>query len=292
MCFEYDAELYLELEQSLANYNFATAGAGSFLSNLPKVESLVSSCTTFLYVDPYAIEGLEWDSLSRIFRQVRNNISVEILLNFSAVSFARRALAALSMFTDDVVDDPFGATAEPPSISRLNAVVGGDWWQQLALERKPFVTLVQEITDGFCSKLREHFREVCDHPVKARWDDSLAKYSLIFASRSSDALVLMNDAAIKSRDILAGQVHEEPPTLFDQRPETLVPDLNRLPPIVLDAAKNRMRRKDLVAHVVRSNFCRFSESQIVGCVAELLKQGRLQSATGKTRINKEVEIWA
>lgn len=291
LCIEEDPELYATLAESLRPYEFARARLGTFLDHLPEVEERAATHTVFLYVDPYAIEGLQWEAMDRVFRHLLKGRSVEVLMNFNAASFVRRARAALAMAAPDEEEDEPEGSAEPPSIQRLNDAVGGDWWQSIVKPGAVFPVEVKAISDGFCRRLGERFPEVCQHPIHAKWTDPVPKYSLVFGSRSEDGLVLMNEAAIKSRDVLADAAKPAYPTLWETRPTELVPDLERLPQAVLTVATRRMRRRHLVAAVVRANFCQFTESQIKQTIRKLLGQGRLVSETGKPRINDDDEVW-
>lgn len=291
VCIEDDDDLFDRLKHAIDGFPFAEARHGTFLLQLAAVEQLAADHTLFLYVDPYAIEGLEWDSMDRVFMQLRANRSIEVLLNFSAVSFVRRALAALSLATPAGQEEIADGSAELPSIQRLNAAVGGDWWHQIVASHVDFAEKVQAVADGFCDRLRTRFNEVCQHAIRAEAKDQIPKYTLIFGSRHIDALILMNDATIKSRDVLAEAEKPAVPTLFETRSTQLVPDMNRLPGLVLEAATDRMPRKQLVVNVIRRNFCTFQESQIRKAIEELIKAGRLASSTGKHRINDLVEIW-
>jgi three-Cys-motif partner protein len=294
-CVEEDDQLRARLTTALSSFPFVEIRPKTFLQNLEEIEKLAATRTTFLYLDPYAIEGLEWSALERVFEYLRGRRSVEILLNFSATAFVRRALAALAMGPpagdDDDAESESDGSGDAPSTVRLDSVVNGGWWRTIVAGGGPFAEMVARVTAGFCDQLRTHFAEVCEHPIRARWDDVVPKYSLVFASRSSEALILMNEATIKSRDVLARQAKPAHGTLFETRPETLVPDLTKLPTAILQVLTRRMTRRELTAEVVRRNFCMFTESQIRAEVTSLLKAARLRSATGKNRINDDVEVW-
>jgi three-Cys-motif partner protein len=297
LCVEEDDDLHQQLAALLSQFPFAATRHTAFLEALPEVERLAQTHTVFLYVDPYAIEGLQWEAMDRIFRHVQDSkSSVEVLLNFSAGNFARRGLAALQLqhaSVDDDVDSSDGeSTFEEPSILKLNEVAGGDWWQEILRRNDSFAKRTDAIANEFCRLLSTRFREVCSHPVRAKFDDQVPKYSLVFGSRSSDALILMNDAMIKSRNILAESAKPESGTLFETRPTELVPDPSILPNLILQKARERKKRRDLIVEVIRQQFCAFSESEIRQAVHALLKEGKLKSSTGQTRINDSVEIWS
>lgn len=144
---------------------------------------------------------------------------------------------------------------------------------------------------GLRERLRVRFSEVWEHPIKAHWKHTVPKYSSVFGSRSVEALKLMNDAAVKSRELWAEETMPRGELLFENRPEELVPDMQVLAPLILDASGARIARGDLIAAVIRRAFGKFSETQIRRQITELIKQGQLQSQTGKARINDSVCLW-
>ena len=158
--------------------------------------------------------------------------------------------------------------------------------------KHPFPDTVTEFTREFCERLKDRFAEVVFHPVKAEPHHKVAKYFLVFGTRHADGLALMNDEMVKSRRTLADMAKPKEPQLFETRSEELVPDIEKLPEIVLEHARARMPRKDLINSVVQSNFCEFHRTEIRGCIERLLKSRKMQSESGKTMINDNVVVWA
>ena len=140
--------------------------------------------------------------------------------------------------------------------------------------------------------MSERFREVCQHAVKALPHHVVPKYYLIFGSRHPDALKLMNDEMVKSLQTLADLAKPKDPTLFEMRPIELVPDIEKLPSIVLKLASQPMERGFVILAIIREHFCQFSVKQIRGCIERMLREGKLKSETGKIRINDKVKIFA
>ncbi len=290
---EIESDLHSPLAVALAKFAFARTRLGSFLDALPEMESAARTHTVFLYLDPYTVEGLEWDPLVRVFEQLRLGRSVEILLNFNAPSFVRRGLSVLKQplppeSEEDMEDCALAASS--PSAEKLDAVVGGSWWRETLTGMGDYAEKVQAVTDRFCRQLGEHFREVCMHAVKAEGHHTVPKFYLLFGSRSEDALKLMNDAMCRSREMLAGQMNDN--GLFELRPEDVVPDASRLPAFVLDCLTEKMSRGTVLAKIIRSHFGKFSETEIRQCVTKMIKDGRVRSETGRSRIPNGEEIWA
>ena len=299
MCIESDEELFKDLTKSIESFSFATAKHGEFGDYIGEIERQAKNHSIFLYVDPWTVEGLEWERMDCVFQHLNiSNMSIEILLNFNAPSFVRRGLSALKLSIPESdpeiedaeeIDAPF---ATPPSIERLNLVVGGDWWKTILSSAASFSSKVQDMTEGVCSRLSKRFNEVCYHPIKARPHHIIPKYYLIFASRHPDALILMNDQMVKSRIALAELAKPKDPTLFEMRSIELVPDVENLPEIILKYSSQPTERGVVILNVIRERFCQFAYKDIRGCIEKMLIDGKLRSETGKVRINDNVKIFA
>jgi three-Cys-motif partner protein len=297
LCIEDDRELFSKLNILIEQFPFAEARYGKFGDYIQDIQEKARDHSIFLYVDPWTVEGLEWDQMDRVFQHLSiSKRSIEILLNFNAPIFVRRGLAALKLSipesnpeTEDTeeIDAPI---VTPPSIERLDKVVGGDWWHNIIKSSSSFSKKVQDVTNGVCERLSERFREVCQHAIKALPHHNVPKYYLIFGSRHPDALILMNDEMVKSLRTLADLAKPKDPTLFEMRPIELVPDAEKLPPIILKYASQPTERGTVILNVIRECFGRFARKEIRGCIEQLLKDGRLRSETDKIKINDKIKI--
>lgn len=283
LCIEADPELLEQLRHNLSAFSFARAEGGEFLDHVSHIEHMARSHTVFLYVDPWAVEGLNWSALDRVFRLVNQvDASVELLLNFNADSFVRRGLAVLKREVPSIdpeledpeeIDVPF---TESPSATRLTQIIGAPWWKEVLNSSSDFANLVHQITDRFCDQLRKRFHEVGQLPIRAKQSYKVPKYFLIFASRHPDGLELMNDAMAKSRGTSIFYLD-----MFSR---------SELEQIIRRLSADWVPRGSLIIQVMREAFCMFTRSEIRGCIEELLKSSALESSTKKVRINDTVEV--
>ena len=281
LCIESDSRLCERLKCNLTGFDFADALCGRFLDHAPYLSQCAASYTTFLYIDPWTVTGLDWSALDDVFRRIHDaGASVELLLNFNAAAFVRHGLAALrrqvpgvdpSSEDCDEIDD---ACASPPSTELLSRVIDGDQWRSILGGEASFSQQVRSIADALCARLRQRFAEVVRIAIKAHPDHLVPKYYLVFASRHPDALKLMNDAMAKSRG--------ESIFFADMFSHA---DLERL---ILDLASSWVCRGELILNVMRRACSTFTYSEIRGCVEALLKASRLESVTGRSRINDSV----
>ncbi len=292
---EKDAGLADRLKQRMVGFSYCEVRSGPFDDFVPEVLEKAASSSTFLYLDPFTVEGLRWESLDSMFVLLERGLSIEILLNFNVDNFCRRALSALKAAPPPVSDELPEADPDigpPSSVQSVSEIVGGDWWINVLTPQRPYETKVQQVTAKFCEQLASRFDEVCFYPVKEKWHHKVPKYVLVFGSRHPDALWLMNDAMCRAREKFLRADPEDGSTLFELRPETLVPAPGSLENLVLEGASaGRIARRSLVCDVIRRAFCLHSTSEIIAEIRTQLKAGTLASATGKARIGDEIEVW-
>lgn len=301
LAIEADTELHTRLESNLKGFDFAETRHSSFLESIAEIQQLSLTHSVFLYVDPWAIEGLDWAALDGVFQLLGSGSSIEMLLNFNVQAFARRARSALKLSkpesTDEgAVDDEDWERAVQLDVQadRLDAVAGGNWWREIIIKSQDFSKELEDITQGYCDQLRSRFREVFVHSIKAKESHVVPKYVLIFASRSDYALPLINDAAVKSLEMHAEAYGPPDATLFEMRSEDLVPPesevyeaIRRLAP----TKSNALPRRKLIVEVIRALPGRHLETRIRQVITEMLKSDFLQSETGRARINDQEKVW-
>ena len=93
--------------------------------------------------------------------------------------FAPDGVTPKATFTDSAATIPnsnpeiedaesIDATIEtPPSIDKLNNIVGGTWWQDILKSSADFPKKVNDLSNGVCHLLSRRFKEVCKHSLKA-----------------------------------------------------------------------------------------------------------------------------
>lgn len=242
------------LKSCVSKFKFAVARHGRFVEFVPEITELAKSHSIFLYLDPFAVAGLDFSALEAVFSALRSptRSSIEVFLNFNTVAFVRCGRAILADIADASEDDDdasFGYSA-----ADLDRVVGGDWWQAVLRNESDHTTAVREITQSFMTRLRRTFAEVCSFDVKESPGDDRPKYVLVFGSRHPDALKLMNDAMVRARDTQIGQEEQRAPSLFNVLPEPLAPDSSRLPHMIAALMDRRQTRESVVERFVRAHF--------------------------------------
>lgn len=292
---------YQTLKHTLATrQEYSTCKHGSFEDSLNDLVALAKSNTVFLYLDPYTVKGLVFEDLKAVYDQVhQSGASVEVLMNLNVATFMRWALAALkrrddlpdiSDEEDFLADDP----EEPVEVSVLNGIAGGDNWQQLAEnDELPFAKKLEHFTENYIEKMASSFGYICAYPVKSKYEHQVPKYMLVYGTRHPDGLELMNDSMCTARhEFLGAQFNSG--TLFDLTPSEENPDTSELKTELLRIVGEigHINRKRLRIMSLSKFFCKFKKSAINKAVTELLKEKKLYSSTGKSRINDSVVLSA
>lgn len=285
---EQDPVLFKRLQVNTSMYrDFVTVHNSTLREVLPAIQSSISKYNVFLYLDPFTVTGLAWNSLDQIFQQVNRQQSIECLINFNVQALARAACFALGKSFKDGVNDDNMVGESASTIATVNESLGGDWWQDRFRNAATFASACKDLTSGYVDKLRDRFAEVCSHEIKERDAHQIPKYVLVFGSRHPAALELMNDAMAKSLKLQADFEAPSEATLFETRSTNLVPDQSELDESILRFGRVEQPRKELIMLVVRMQFGKYPWSKIRSRIEELLKQGRMRSKSGRTKINDD-----
>jgi len=246
----------------------------------------------FLYLDPFTVKGLSWTGLDDLFQQLSRSTSIEVLINFNVTALGRAACVALDKKFDRILDRASEFADESSStIKTIDSVLGSDWWQSPFRSAMTFPEACQGIVDGYLQRLGQRFSQVCHYAVKERHSHSVPKYLLVFGSRHPDALELMNDCMAKSLKVQAEREQADQLPLFETRPITLVPDQSELPGLILRMVQQPIKRGYVIQQIIRVRFGLYLSKEIRGQIEALLKSGKVQSETGKVRINNDISIW-
>jgi three-Cys-motif partner protein len=298
---EADSINYPRLVESLEGYSdFAETRFGTFEQHLPEIADQARQNTVFLYVDPYNVRSLTFDRMKAVYDQIRtSSSSVEVLLNFNAATFMRWALAALQRHQeipaetpDEPLDQLEDASGQPMELNMLDAIAGGNYWRTIAFDSSlDFPQKLHRLTSEYMDRMLSSFRYVASCAIMAKYHHRVPKYHLVYATRHEDGLELINDAMCKARREFLGNEFNRG-MLFDFIPEAEVPDLTKLRSslLALVPQEGRLSRRALRLKGLLEHFGRYEIKDYNAAVTELLKTGKLQSSTGKSRINDEVTL--
>lgn len=302
---EKDSMLVGRLKKSLAEFSFAETIHSTFEDSHALVNKYASKSTTFLYIDPFAVEGLDWATIESALGHIEySKSSIEVLLNFNSNAFMRCAASALGQSIPDLTFDSDvdktehhvdwkRVTEVQPNSTLLDKALGGKWWQNVVSESVDADTRRKNLTIEFCRRLKKRCRYVCTHEIKEKPNHKVAKYVLVFASRHSKALLYINDAAVRSRDAFIEKHMPGGQLLFESRPLEWVPEPTHVRQIVrsiLNESDGAITRSTVVIKVIDRLFGVYDEKTIKSQINAMFADGQIISKPGLKRLNDNAAI--
>jgi three-Cys-motif partner protein len=195
-----------------------TVTNGAFETNIIDILSSVGRqygvLNVFLYVDPYGIKALDaglFLKLPTVFK------TAELLINLNSVGFIREALRvrkiALRESEADILSelDEYDRS-EIQSISELNTIAGGNYWQEIVDDYKrgtmDFYKAERTFADRYKHMLRQSYHYVLDLPIRLKSGQN-PKYRLVHATNHPDGCVIMADNVFKRTDYLVVDIQNK-----------------------------------------------------------------------------------
>ncbi len=257
----------------------------TFEDSAKEIAKIGRDSNVFVYIDPYGIKPLRFNILAEIYANIDKGSSVEVLLNFNAFALVRNGLAALTCNQQDENEEELDKTMKPKDI---DSIAGGDYWRDIVTSDIPLADMEEQCVVEYIQLMKKYFDEVCFYSIKEKYGHSIPKYRLLFGSRHEDAFMLMNDAICNARDKFLGKQCVDG-YLFDMRAEDEIHDPQRLQQAIVDSLSTSMTRKKLISCAMHKVFAEYKESEYKRMIGSLIKDRKILSESGKTRINdKEV----
>ncbi len=285
--------IFIEKEEELFTRLSENADAGSvdvsllkgdFHDHLGAIESASRGHSTFVYVDPLAPKDLCFDDLALVYQELRSGQSVETLVNFMSTAFVRVVCALRDRIEENGAGDDSDAT-----VRKWSQIAGGDYWRSLVQDQ----TLSQReridrVAKGYAESLHKWFRYVLNFPIRESYSDEQPKYHLVFGSRHSDAVELMNDAMVKARRQFVGAEFVDD-MLFDNQPrEEVVEDRDVLRFVVNTLQRlGRSTWRDLRVEAMIEVPCKYTQSEWSRAIKHGIRHGSIKSDADGKRIEND-----
>ena len=256
-----------------------------FEDSANEIANIGRNSTVFVYIDPYGIKPLRFEILAGIYANIDKGSSVEVLLNFNASSLVRNGLAALKCDQQYENEEELDKTM---TLKDIDAIAGGDYWRDIVTSDISFAGKEEQCVVAYMELMKKYFDKVCCYSIKEKYEHIIPKYRLLFGSRHEDAFILMNDAICNARDKFLGKQCIDG-YLFDMRAKDEIHDPQRLQHAIVDSLTKSMTRKKLISGAMHKVFAEYKESEYKRMIGDLIKDKKILSESGKTRINdKEV----
>lgn len=255
------------------------APLASFSDALSRALEIGKGSTLFFYLDPYGIKDLEFEMVKQIYERKRTQ-STEVLINFSFKTFMRMSGNWKYGESPQSVEEKI----KQAKVDVLNAVMGGDYWVKIITN--PALDKIQRenaVVDAYMSRIREYFEYTYSIPVKEVDEDSpgvpvddLAKYHLVFGTRSRRAVVYMNDVANLALEPYFNQFKDG--LLFAMTPDRYAPvSVNKIKGAIIAALSGKpMKRPEICEAIIPDFFLQYRSKDYKKFMTELVfKDGKL-----------------
>jgi len=217
------------LEDCLASYirkGIAAKPLSEFSEALSAALQAGRGATLFFYLDPYGIKDLDFATVKQIYERDTKQ-STEVLINFSFKTFMR--MSGNWSYSDTAAD--VSRKIKEAKVETVNSVMDGDYW--IGIITNPKLNKIERenaVVGAYLERVRQFFRYTYSIPVKELDDsagsvpiDDLAKYHLIFGTRSPRAVVYMNDVTLNAlepyfRQFKDGLLFEMTPARYEPCP--------------------------------------------------------------------------
>ena len=215
------------LEKCLAGYirkGIAEKPLSDFSEALSRALEVGKASTLFFYLDPYGIRELEFETIKLICERDTSQ-STEALINFNFKTFMR--MSGNWSYNDSASE--VARKVKEAKVETVSRVMDGDYWVGIVTNPKlDKIERENAVVGAYMERVRQFFRYTYSIPVTELDDsgsavpvDDLAKYHLIFGTRSPRAVVYMNDVALNALDPYFNQFKHG--LLFDLTPPRYEP---------------------------------------------------------------------
>ena len=281
--FEEKLKPYKELENNVAPYSpYVKAHYQPFHEAVPVITDLAPTHSIFVYLDPFGVRPITGENIQTILA-TKSVTSVELLMNFNVAALVRNAEAAIK-----------NVFMESNTLweGHINQICGGDYWRETIKSAKPFHEKVEGVLSKYVEWLKGQTEYVMSYDVKEHYGGQ-SKYHLLFCSNNTHAVELMNDTMCKARTEFLRRELASSEMLFDLRSETEKHDTSEMKSIVWDKLQVSMpcTRGKFLWQCITDMFGMHERKHYRQGVEDLLREGRIRSATGKTRINDNVKLY-
>ncbi|MEX0775039.1 MAG: three-Cys-motif partner protein TcmP [Phycisphaeraceae bacterium] len=277
---------------------------GDFHQHVDDIVELTRTHSVFLYLDPIFPGDLRFDDLAAVYQQLRSGVSVEVLVNFISPGFVRRAqglrpraFTGCSLYRVSGRESDLGRLdPENKEVIECNRIAGGDYWQNIVFDSTlSQADRVEAVATEYVNRLRRRwFPYVIKYPIREKYEYDVPKYHLIFGSRSTDAVELMNRAMVTARREFVGAQFVDG-QLFANEPAQEVIDESAVSRTVIEVMSRigvPTTWKELRVAAIIQEPCRYTESDWNRGIKKAVAAGKIQASVDGSRIVDDAQLWA
>jgi len=286
---EKEEPLFHRLKKNVAEVSVPSIPRkGDFRDFVAEIAELAQDSSVFVYLDPKKPSQLLFEDMKLVYDNLHSGRSVEVLINFMSWSFLRGVWGNQEKILSNGIVIP-----EHPLTLRFDGIAGGKYWQDIAFKSQVSRNEQADmLAKGYADSLHTWFKCVLSYPIREKYESQFPKYHLIFGSRHSDALELMNRAMVKARREFVREGFIEG-YLFPNQPEKEVIKLTEVEKVIVDTAKKvgRSAWRNLRVQATISNPCIYTDSEFNKAIKGAIKKGDLNSNCTGTKTEENAEVW-
>jgi three-Cys-motif partner protein len=243
--------------------------------------------TVFLYLDPFGLRGCEF-ALLLPFLDRNPEFSTEILLTMNMPVVHR--LATRHAVKEGRQDEEIIKSYH----QILSKVFGGDYWQDIMWQQNASgEDREKQLIDAYRAKLAHYLPFTGSCPVRERTDTRI-KYFIVFASRQSDAMLLLNDIMVRAY-FARMHVADFAEGLWEDTDWREMRSIDGLDRVIMDLVVKHPgeTRKSIWLHVVQEHFMRYLGSEYIATTQNLVDKKMLISPTERKtkRLNDNCTLY-
>ncbi len=265
---------------------------GKFNKLVPDILSQINTAPAFFFVDPYGPTKIPFcDLLPILKRSVR---ATELIINFDADGLRR-----LGDRIHKNVSTERGLKGALTTIALVTKILGTDFWEEkfetgeLSSQERDDLLL-----ETYVRNLRRYEYSVVAYPVREAIGKA-PKYYLLYCTRHSDGISLMNDFICEEEDQMIEESTAIPLgktgslfSIFDSVQTKENERRERLRTLILEGFREtktttRGKIKKRLKHI---EFGKFHEKDYNAVVKGLIDGGILKTGNGRKQINDDIEL--
>ncbi len=231
-----------DLKENLKNYPWVKIIAGKYEDKIHDILKNKNGYNVFLYLDPYGIKSLRCTQFDKFANS--SFYSIELLINMNSFGFIREACRAMGasfeddeLFIDLIEYAPSKMDVSDKSITELNEIAGGDYWQDIIEQMKKGTINGYKaetlFVEQFCRRMRYSYKYVLNMPLRIKRGQR-PKYRMIHATNHSSGCLLMVDNICNRWQSMqeiqtSGQIR-----LFEENYDNQIIDINKIYQMVIE----------------------------------------------------------
>ncbi|HYR93268.1 MAG TPA: three-Cys-motif partner protein TcmP [Methylomirabilota bacterium] len=203
-CFnvERDPKVFARLKQATSTISgdIITNFCGEWQDYAPQLAEQIKGRTSVIFLDPFGLD-LDFDDLAPFAREVGPEAR-ELIVRLPVFDIRRQVEANAQQYAVREEAAVYGGDIGMPwknYESRLTALLGGRWWQDLLVDGHLSESAFPDLAEGYCEQLRS-LRPVLRNPRRAlavpipKVLGGTPFYYLVFLTRSPRAVAIYSDA--------------------------------------------------------------------------------------------------